>query len=92
MVTLYYHYVMGIHACIYLQNEAYRKELEEAMEEMGINPVWIKACNEMCQESCTLHYNVAEICHGDTVFERVLGSGQYGTVLKGKVNLPKNIM
>ena len=76
----------------YLQNEAYRKELKEAMEEMGINPVWIEACNEMCQEPCTRHYNVAEICHGDTVLERVLGSGQYGTVLKGKVNLPKNIM
>ena len=83
---------MGYCMGYYLQNEAYRKELEEAIEEKGINPVWIQACNVTCGESCTLHYNVAEICHGDTVFERVLGSGQYGTVLKGKVKLPKNIM
>ena len=73
----------------YFQN---RRNLEEAIKDKtGISPVWIEACNEMCGESCALHYNVAEIRYEDTVFGKVLGSGQYGTVLKGVVKFGNNI-
>ena len=66
--------------------------MEEAIKEKtGIHPVWIEACNATCGESCTLHYNVAEIRFEDTEFGRVLGSGHFGTVLKGVVTWSNNI-
>ena len=53
----------------------------------GIDPVWIEDCNKACGKSCAQHYNVAEICYEDTVFEKVLGSGHFGTVWKGVITL-----
>ena len=57
-----------------------KSNLEEAIKDKTrINPVWIEA------------YNVAEIRFEDTVWGKKLGSGQFGTVWKGKITLENKI-